>query len=75
MPVRAVVVNMVQPEQDGCPYCGSRREVHLRQLDRIRTLVGPVRIIAVESTMGEPRGLEALGALADTVWSAEERMV
>lgn len=69
MPVSAIMVNMVQPEQPGCPFCTARRAAHLEQLKGIRALAGPVPVVVVESRIEEPRGPDALFTLGNQVWS------
>jgi len=75
MAVSAVAVNMIQPVQPDCPFCTSRRQAQLLQLDRIRQLVGEVPLILVEHEMEEPRGPVALARLAERVWKDNENIL
>lgn len=68
MPVAAVAVNMLQPEQQGCAFCLARRRSQLVHLERVRQLVGSTPVIVVEDEIEEPRGTEALAGLAEKIW-------
>ena len=68
MPVAAVAVNMIQPDEPDCHFCTSRRQAHVAQLERIRALAPDVPVLTVEHAADEPRGEQALLDLSESVW-------
>jgi arsenite-transporting ATPase len=68
MPVGTVVVNQLQPASADCVHCTRRREIHLRELERMRQLAGDVPVKVVESLSHEIRGLVSLDELGELLW-------
>jgi arsenite/tail-anchored protein-transporting ATPase len=68
MPIGTVVVNQLQPESPGCLHCQRRRQIHLRELDEMRRLAGPVPIRVLETLPWEVRGLQALHDFGERLW-------
>ncbi len=69
MPVSAIAVNMIQPNQTDCAFCRNRHATQMTHLERVRALAGDIPLILVEAEVEEPRGIEALGELATKIWS------
>jgi arsenite-transporting ATPase len=75
MAVAAIAVNMLQPENEECPFCATRRRAQLEQLDRVRKLMGDVPIITVEHELEEPRGERALAELERKIWDGHSSVL
>lgn len=69
LPVAAVAVNMIQPDQPGCAFCQARRRSQMEHLERAREMAGEVPLILIEAEISEPRGLEPLIELAYKIWA------
>jgi arsenite-transporting ATPase len=69
LPVATVVVNQLQPESEACLHCARRRQIHLGELARMRTIAGAVPVRVVESLPWEIRGVPALKKLGEILWS------
>ncbi len=68
LPIGAIVVNQLQPSVSDCPHCARRREIHLRELEHLRTLAGPIPIRVLESLAWEIRGFQALQEIGEMLW-------
>ncbi|MBN2496927.1 MAG: ArsA family ATPase [Deltaproteobacteria bacterium] len=70
VPVGLVVANQIQPDSDLCVYCRQRRAVHLRELERLRQLVGQAPFRVVPARARDIRGCDALAGLGEELWCA-----
>jgi len=68
MPVGTVVVNHLQPDSPGCTHCQRRREIHLKELARMRRLAGHCPVRVVEAQPKPIRGLEDLAVMGELLW-------
>lgn len=72
MPVASVIVNQLQPDSGDCLHCRRRRNIHLAELEHMRSVAGGVPLRVVESLPWEIRGLDALQRLGELVWEQDE---
>jgi anion-transporting ArsA/GET3 family ATPase len=75
IPVAAVMVNMLQPEQPSCDFCTRRRQAQQIQIDRMHRSDSNIPIITIEYAYDEPRGCGLLGELAPKIWSDNEMVL
>ena len=75
IPVAAVMVNMLQPEQPDCDFCTRRRQAQSVQIEKMRLPDPTIPIIAIEHAYDEPRGCGLLGELAPKIWSDYETVL
>ncbi len=68
MPVGTVVVNQLQPDSPQCLHCQRRRQIHMVELERMRSLAGDVPVRVVESQPKRIRGLDALWDMGQLLW-------
>jgi arsenite-transporting ATPase len=71
MPVASVIVNQLQPDSGDCLHCKRRRNIHLAELEHMRSVAGGVPLRVVESLPWEIRGLDALQRLGELVWEQD----
>ncbi|MBW1809894.1 MAG: ArsA family ATPase [Deltaproteobacteria bacterium] len=68
IPVGVVIANQVQPESNNCDHCQARRAIHLRELGRLKDLIGQVPLRQVETSSLVIRGSDALAELGGRLW-------
>ncbi len=68
IPVGVVIANQVQPQFDSCDHCQARRAIHLRELERLKGLIGQVPLRQVETSPLVIRGTDALAELGGRMW-------
>jgi arsenite/tail-anchored protein-transporting ATPase len=68
IPVSVVIVNQLQPESQSCLHCRARRDIHLREVERMKELAGNIPLRLVESLPRVIRGPEELAELGQALW-------
>src|SRR3712207_6217129 len=71
-PVTDLVVNRVEREHDGCPFCRGRVQMQARWLRALESEFGNLRLRRVPLFPGEVRGPRALRLFARAVWQEEK---
>ena len=69
--VSKVFANQVQPASEDCAHCKLRRQIHQRELERLKALLGSVELSQVESKSIVIRGPQALAELGQEIWAAK----
>lgn len=68
IPVGVVIANQIQPESSSCDHCQARRAIHLRELSRLKGLIGQVPLRQVETSPHVIRGADALAEFGGRLW-------
>jgi arsenite-transporting ATPase len=72
VPVTDLIVNRVEQEHDGCPYCRARVRSQKPWLKEVASKFGSLRLREAPLLAKEVRGFDALRLFARQVWGAEE---
>ncbi|MBW2457682.1 MAG: ArsA family ATPase [Deltaproteobacteria bacterium] len=71
MPVASVIVNQLQPDSGDCLHCKRRRNIHLAELEHMRSVAGDVPMRVVEALPWEICGLDGLQRFGELVWEQD----
>ncbi len=70
IPVKAVIVNQIVPENGKCEFCAARRKQQLSRLEYIRKRFGKYRIIQVPLFKEEVHGIRALEKMGKHIYGS-----
>ncbi|WP_423793047.1 TRC40/GET3/ArsA family transport-energizing ATPase [Methanocaldococcus indicus] len=73
IPIDAVIVNQLIPENVQCEFCRARRELQLRRLEEIKEKFGDKVIAYVPLLKTEARGIDTLREIANILYGEEEQ--
>lgn len=73
IPIDAVIVNQLIPEDVQCDFCRARRELQLKRLEMIKEKFGDKVIAYVPLLRTEAKGIETLKQIAKILYGEEEK--
>ncbi|XRO76916.1 TRC40/GET3/ArsA family transport-energizing ATPase [Methanocaldococcus sp. 10A] len=73
IPIDAVIVNQLIPEDVQCDFCRARRELQLKRLEMIKEKFGDKVIAYVPLLRTEAKGVETLKQIAKILYGDEEK--